>query len=157
VRDQAPVDRDDIMGAVAVQASDTTLVDGKRDDGAPAQAGFVAGDGLDVDLDVEAGDPVELLSDDRGLQSSLCLQAGVLPIAAAAARRLCVPARRVNAVGGGTLDLDGLGPGQASSRLRHGGANSLAGQGVPHEDDEARIILPGHAPAAVHGLTDGEF
>jgi len=55
------------------------------------------------------------------------------------------------------LDIDGFGPGKAGCHLGHGGAHTLARQGMPHENDQARIILPGNAPAAVDNLADGEF
>jgi hypothetical protein len=157
VRDQAPVDRNDIVRAVPAQAGDASPVDSERDHGAPAEASLVARDCINRDVDVETSDPAELLADHRSLQPPLGIQAGVLPVAAAATARPRVGAWRHDPVGGGLLDLDGVGPGKAGGRLRHGGANALAGQGVPDENDDARIILPGHAPAAVHDLADGEF
>ena len=63
--------------------------------GAPAQArgpagvfgALVAREGLDDDLAVEPGQPLELLADDRGLERPLGGQGRVLPVAAAAAAR----------------------------------------------------------------------
>ena len=111
----------------------------------------VAGQRLDRHLAVEAGDPAQLLADDRGLEPALGRQAGVLPVAAAAAAGRACGQRRLDPVGRGGQDLHRVGPGEPGGGLGDLGQHPLAGQRVPDEDDPARR-LPGHAPAALGDL-----
>ncbi len=97
--DQALVDLDHLVRAMAAQASDPVPVNGKGDDGTPGQAALVTVDGLNLDLPVEPGDAAELLADHRRLELPLGRQARVLPVAAAAAARCGVTARRRHPVG----------------------------------------------------------
>ncbi len=92
------------MRAVAAQARSAGPVDRERHHRPPAEAriavsllaltfaGAVHLD--DLDLPVDAADAAELLADDLSLERPLGGQAGVLPVAAAAAARPRVAARR---------------------------------------------------------------
>ena len=102
------------------------------------------------------GDPPQLLADDRGLQRALGRQAGVLPVAAAAAARARVRARRPDPVCRGIQDLRRVGPGELGRGLGDHRADPLSGQRVPDEDHRPGG-QPGHAPAAVRDLADGEL
>ena len=67
----------------------------------PAQARarfLVAGQGLDDDLAVETRQPPELLAEHGGLECPLCGQRRMLPVAAPAAARAGVRARRLDPV-----------------------------------------------------------
>ena len=65
----------------------------------PAPGFLVAGQGLDGDLAVEASQPLELLAEHGGLEGPLGGQGRVLPVAAPAAARASVRARRLDPVG----------------------------------------------------------
>src|SRR5712675_731533 len=92
MRDRAGPDVDDLVGPVL------------------AQAGLVAGQRLHGDLAVQARDPPQLLADDRGLELALRRQAGVLPVAPAAAAGAGVRARWLDPVGRALQDLRRFGP-----------------------------------------------
>ncbi len=147
--EQAPVDRHDVVRAVlahplpAVTEVDVALP------GAPAEAAGVARDGLHRDVDVEPGEPLQLLADDVRLQPPLPVEGHVLEVAATARVRSGVGAGRRDPVGVGGQHLDGVGPPEpvavgALGDLQH---HPLAGQGVPHEHGAA--VDPRHAVTAV--------
>ena len=109
----------------------------------------VAGDRLDVDVDLEVGQPRELLAHDVGLERPLARQRDVLEVAAAAQPRAGIRARRRDPVGRGVEHLDGV---RAHEPLAGAGSvtratHPLAGEGVPHEDDLA--LVAGDAVPAV--------
>jgi len=102
VCDQAFTDVDHLMGAMGAQPCHPVRPHRELHPRPPAQAraGFlVAGQRLDGDLAVEAGQPPELLAEHGGLERPLGGQRGVLPVAAPAAARASVRARRLDPVG----------------------------------------------------------
>ena len=69
MRDQAFLDRHDVMGTMATQAGPSGLIDGESHPGPPAEV--VRLDRLDLAVPRQAGQPIELLADDRGEQPPL--------------------------------------------------------------------------------------
>jgi hypothetical protein len=156
MRDRAGPDVDDLVGAVLAQASQAAGPYREADLGPPAQAVLVAGQRFHADLAVQARDPPQLLADDRGLELALGHEAGVLPVAPAAAAGVGVRARWLHPVGRGLQDLRRLGPREPRGDLGHPGQYPLPGQRVPDQDDPP-ARLPGHAPAPLGDLADVQF
>ena len=156
MRDQAVADPHDLMRSVPVQPGPAVLADREPDPGAPAESARVAGQRLDRHRALEAGDPPELLADDLGLDLALGGQAGVLPVAAAAAAWSGVRAGRADPLRRGLEDLDRVRAGEPGGRLGDDGPHPLPRQRVPDEEHLAGLG-PGDAPAAVHGLADAQI
>ncbi len=74
VGDGAAVDRHDLVRAVCQQTEPAIGSHRVPHPSTPAQAVLVAGDRLDHDVDLEPGQPVQLLADDSGLEPALGLQ-----------------------------------------------------------------------------------
>src|ERR1700691_6443520 len=87
MRDRAVANLDDLMGAVPAQPRDAIAAHGEPHPGAPAEPIGIASQRLDDHFAVDAGDAAQLLADDSGLECPLGRQAGMLPVAAAAAAR----------------------------------------------------------------------
>src|SRR5580704_1613016 len=155
VRDQAVVDGDDLVRAMFPQARHSVITDRELDPGSPAEsrlaAGLAAGHRLDGDLAVDAGHPPQLLPDHGGLQGALRGEAGVLPVAAAAAAGVRVRARRGHPVLRRLADLDGVRPREPGRDLGHPGDDPLAWQRVPDEQ-HGKPRRPGDAPAALRDV-----
>src|SRR6266568_4818081 len=165
MRDRAGTDLHHVVRPVPAQPGDAVIADGELHPGPPAESGLIAGHRLDGDIPLDAGDAPQLLADNRGLERALGAQAGVLPVAAAAAARMRVRAGRLHPVGRGGQDLHRVGPGEPRCCLGHYGADALSGQRMPDEDHRASPgrgagptgIRPGYAPAAVRYLADAEL
>ncbi len=142
------------MRAVRAQSSHAVRPDGELDPRTPAQACgglgrvLVTGQGLNRDVAVEAGQTLELLADDGGLQRPLRGQGRVLPVTAAAAAGMRVRAGGLDAVSRRRHDVDRVGAGQMRRDLGDPGENGLPGQCVPDENDRS-VLRPRHAPAAM--------
>ena len=106
---------------------------------APGQPVDVTGDALDRHRHVEAGQSLELLVHDVGLQPPLGGQRRVLPVAPAAATRTAERAAGLDPVGRGLQHLDRVGPQEPRPLAAFGdaGANPLPRQGVAHEHHAA--------------------
>src|SRR5690348_15164891 len=167
--DRAFADADDLVRAVRPQPGRAVRAYRVLHARAPAQAGawlpgtgplaagtLVAGQGLDRDLVVQARQPPELLADHGGLEVPLGGQRGVLPVAAAAAARAGVRARRLDPVRGRGEDLHRLGPGEPRRDLGDPGHDRLARQRVPDEHHRP-VLRPGDAPAAVGHVRSGQL
>src|SRR5260221_5913706 len=94
MRDQAVAHGDDVGRPVLMQARLAISVDSESDPGTPSESVGLAGERLHGDLAVDAGDPAQLLTDHRRLELTLRVEAGVLPVAAAAAAGTGIRARR---------------------------------------------------------------
>jgi hypothetical protein len=103
---RADVDRLDLARAVPVQPDGAVRPDGVPDPGAPAEQ--TAGQLLDPDGHVEAGQPGQLFADHRRLEQPLRRTRRVLPVAPSAASRPGVRARRIDSVGRSFEHLDGV-------------------------------------------------
>ncbi len=88
-----------------------------------------------------------MLGDAERLQASLGPDLDVLEVAAAAATGAGVRAGGIDAVGGGTQDLDGVRPQVGGGAGGDLGPHPLAGQAVADEDHLA-VGRPGHAAPA---------
>ena len=152
--DEAVVDLDDLVAVVPAQAGPARGVDRELDPGAPAQAVGVAGHRLDRHVQVEPGQPVQLLADDGGLELALVAQVGVLPVAPAAAAGTGERARRRPPVGGRLDHLDGVAEQEAVAHPAAGDPDpdTLPRQRVADEDHLA--VVAGDAVAAVGDLAD---
>ena len=164
-RDQAVVDRDELVGAVGPHGRPTVRQDGVPLARAPPQAVVVTpGDGHGLDVQpghevgrrVEAAEPHELLAHHGRLEVALRGERDVLEVAAAAETRSGVGARRLDAVGGGYVDADGVAAPEpvAVGALGDLDDHPLTRQGVAHEHD-AGVGLgePGDAVPAVGDRT----
>ena len=104
-------------------------------------------DGLDLHRALQAGDPRQLLGHPERLEPALGAELHVLEVAAPAAPRAGVRARRRDAVGRGRQDLHGVGPQVPGGGGGDPGDDPLTRQGVAHEDDPP-VGCPAHAAAA---------
>ena len=156
VRERAVADLDHLVGAVLEQPGGAARADREPDPGPPAQPAAVAGKRLHGDLAVQARDPPQLLPDHLRLEPALRLRGGVLPVAAAAAVRAGMGARRLDPVRRGLEDLDRLGPRELGGGIGDPGADAFARQRVPDEHHPP-AGLPGHAPAAVRDVAHGQL
>ena len=96
--DQAGVDRLEVVAAVLAQPGAAGRRHGELHARAPAQAVLGAGHLVDDDGALDAGQPAQLLLDERGLEPALLGQRDVLPVAAAAAAGTGVRARPLDPV-----------------------------------------------------------
>ena len=135
------------MGAVAPEPQSAAAVHRDPHPGPVAQTCTVTGDRLHVDGQRNAGQPLQLLGDAEGLQASLGPDLHVLEVAAAAAPGPGVWTGRLDAVGGGTQDLDGVRPQVGGGAGGDLGPHPLPGQAVADEDHLA-VGRPGHAAPA---------
>ena len=145
--DGAVVDALELVGAVSPEPDRALPVHREAHPGAPAEPAGVAGHRLDLDGALDPRQPCQLLGDAEGLEPALRAELHVLEVAAPAAAGSGVRARRVDPVGGGGQDLDGVGPQVRGRAGGHSGPDPLAGEGVPDEDDPA-VGSPRHAAAA---------
>ena len=152
--DAAVVDGDDLVRAVAAQPCAAVSPDRELDAGAPVQATVVPGHGLDRDVDVEAGQPGELLAHHVGLEQALPRERHVLEVAPTAAARPRPRARRRDAVRRRRDHRDGIRPHETlpGTRLGHPGEHPLPGHGVPHE--QHLPLVAGDAVATVGDRRD---
>ena len=159
-RDQAVVDDLDLVRAVPAQPRATLGGDGELDPRAPAQP-VVGARALhrlhDQALHVEAGEAVQLLADDGGLELALVRQGRVLPVAAATATGPGIRAGWLDPVRRGDQHLDGVRPQEAVARAALGDpdAHALPRQAVSDEDDAA-VEAP-DAEATVADVADLEL
>ena len=121
----------------------------------------VAGDRLDLDRDVEAGQPGQLLADHGCLEGALRGERDVLEVAATAGVGSGVRAGRLDPVGRGDADRDRVGAPEpvALGPLGHLDVDGLAGEGVPDEHHAPAgtgvgVGDPGHAVTAVGDRPD---
>ena len=157
MRDRAVTDVDHLVRPVLAQPGSAIGAHRELDPGPPAESGRVAGHLLHRYLPLDARDAAQLLAHDRCFQLALGRQAGMLPVAAAAASRPGLRAGRLDPAGRGLQDFHGVGPGQLGRRLGDDGPDPLAGQRMPDEDHLAVIRRPGHAPATMRGLADAQL
>ena len=148
--DQAVVDLDDRVAAVLAHAAAAVAEVDVALPGAPPQPVEVAGHGLDLDVDLQAGQAQHLLAHHRRLEPALGGQRDVLQVAATAQPRPGEGARRLDAVRRGLEHLDGVTAPEpvALGTLGHLDDDPLARQRVPDEDDRA-VLLAQHAVPAV--------
>jgi hypothetical protein len=106
--DRAPSNRDHVMRAVATKPNDTIVVDSERHPSAPRQTLGIPRHLLDLDRVVHPGQPVKLLSDQVGLQSTLGGRCNVLKVAPATLTRAGIATRRFNPVWGCLQHDDGI-------------------------------------------------
>ena len=164
IRDETRVDGDDLVRPTPPEAGAARLVDGELDPGAPAQAVGVAGQLLDGQVDVELGQPRELLADDRGLEVALVAKVRVLEVAAAAQARRRIGAGRGDPVRAGLEHHDAVGAHEpvALARLGDLRVDALTRQRMADKDDAP--LVPRHTEATVrdgahvedHHVADGE-
>ncbi len=105
-------------------------------------------------VEVDPGEALELLGDDRGLEVALGGKVGVLPVAATATGRTGVRTGRGDPAGSGLEHLDRVRPQELRGRPGDDGPHPLTRQRVPDEDDSA--LVPGHAVTPVRHSTDLE-
>ena len=152
--DQAVVDLDHVVRPVLAHPPPPA---GQVDvplPGPPAQPVRVASHRLHAHVELEAGQPGELLADHVRLERPLPRRRDVLEVAAAAAARAGVRAGRVDPVRRGLRHLDGVATPEPVPVGPLGDLDDdpLAGQRVPHEDHPTRAVggmQPGDAVAAV--------
>ena len=149
--DGALLDVLDPVGAVAPEPHGAPAVHRDPHPGAVGQTRTVPGDRFHLDGQLQAGQPLQLLGDAEGLQPALGPDLHVLEVAAAAAPGAGVRAGRLDPVGGGAQDLDGVRPQVGGRTGRDLGPDPLAGEAVADEDHLA-VGRPGHAaPAGGNG------
>src|SRR5207342_1721018 len=112
------------------------------------------GDVLHQHLDVDPGEALELLGNDRGLEATLGGQVGVLPVAATATGRAGVRTGRWDPPGCGLEHLDRVRAQELCRRPGDDGPHPLPRQRMAHEDDSALVAR--HAVATVRHSTDLE-
>ncbi len=119
--------------------------------GPPAEP--VVGQRLHRDVELESGQPAELLGDDGGLELPLQRGIGVLEVAAATAAGVEVRARRLHPTGIGAQHPDHLAAAERTAlRLGDPHRRPLPRQCEPDEDHPA--VIPGHAVSAVGDRAD---
>ena len=147
------------MRAEAVHARPALGVGDQVDARAPAEAAalVVTGRCLHRDVEVELGQPAQLLGEHRGLPRPLRGQRHVRELSAAHAAGAGRRPRGLDAVRGRLEHLDGVGAPELRGLARVGQprADALARQRVPDEDDAA--LVPGHAVTAVGDRADLEL
>lgn len=156
VADQALADLDHLVGTVPEQPGHTARGYREPDPRPPAKARLIAGQRLDRDIALQAGDAPQLMRDHLRLEPPLRFQAGVLPVAAPAGTWPGVRAGRLDPVRRGLHDLDRLGPRELGGGIGNPRADPFAGQRVAHEHDPA-AGLPRHTPAAVRDIADRQL
>src|ERR1700685_1213756 len=122
MRDGSVADLDDLMRTVPAQPGDAIVAHREPHPGAPAEALLIARQWLHHHVAVDAGDAAQLLADDGRLERPLGSQAGMLPVAAAAAAGAGMRTGRLDSVGCGSQDLHRVSPGELRGGLGDPGA-----------------------------------
>ena len=143
----------------AVHARAALGVGHQVDPRAPAEAAalVVARSGLHRDVEVELGQPLQLLRQDGLLPGALTRQRHVGELTATDAARTGRRPGGLDAVGRRVEDLDGVGPPELRgvAEVRQPRPDPLAGQRVPDEDDPP--LVPRDAVPAVGDGPDLEL
>ena len=143
------VDRDHVVRTVPAQPGPTLGIHRELDAGAPVEAVGVAGNRLDLDVELEVGQPRHLLAHDVGLERPLAVQRDVLQVAATAQPGAGPGARRGDPVGRRGDHRHGIRADEAltGTGLGDPGEHPLTGDRVAHE--EHLPLVAGDAVAAV--------
>ncbi len=148
-RDPAAVDRHDLVRPVPAKPRPAVGTHRELDPGPPAQPVGVARHRLHLDVDLETGEPGQLLADHPGLEPALGSEPDVLEVAATARPGAAPRARRHDPVRRRLEHLERVGPDEPGPRpdLGDPGEDALPRQGVPHE--EHLPVVPGHTVPTV--------
>ena len=149
--DEAGVDRLEVVAAVLAQPGAARRRHGELHARAPAEPVLGAGDLVDDDRPLDAGEAAQLLLDERRLEAPLLGQRDVLPVAAAAPAGAGVRAGPLDPLGRRRQDLDGVGAQERAGGRGDDGAHPLAGQRVPHEHHAAVGGVRDAGAAGGHG------
>lgn len=150
--DRAWVDGDDVVRAMTAQAEPVLVVDSELDPGTPSQP-VAAVDRLDDDLEVEAGETLQLLAHDASLELALRAELDVLEVAPAALARAGVGAAPLHPPGSGPQHLDRVRAQVACRRCALGDdrPHPLPREGVPDEDHPT-FVARDEVPAVRDGF-----
>ena len=150
--DETAVDQLQLVGAMPVKSHAPGVIYPEPNACSPPKTAGGTGNFGHLDDTFYTGQTAKLLSHKIRLEAPLRLEAGMLPVTAAATTGACIGTRRDHTVEGRFDDLERVGPQVRPRFLADGRKHPLTGQAVTDKDD-ATVISPRDATAASRDLS----